>query len=166
MKKIFLLFLLLPLMRIYGGLPDSLFIDLHGWGQSMIGVDSLQTFGSTHYSDSVRYVSFKYLYTGIPQITVYDSGSVIADTIKLYKGRVQFNNANPPAIIDTLWDTFPLTVVKDDFTYDTLLTNSGFRKTYGIMDWNIDLLKIIRTNVDAIEDNVTEIIIEATRKQQ
>lgn len=163
MKK-FIFVLLVLSGVVFAQIPDSLTTTLHrvaftnGW----TGSDSLQTYGTLHYSDSVRYVDFKYGFNQI-YITVIDTGSSVTDTLKLYKGRPRMDDNG--IILDTLWDTSPLPV-KDNLLFASVntLVGAGLIKTYTLLDWSIGLLKIVRANVVRKANVVTRILLEAVKK--
>ena len=164
MKKYILILFVLVSGAMFAQVPDSLVTVLHrvaftnGWTAS----DSLQSFGTTHYSDSLRYIDFRYAYEQI-YITVTDTGTSITDTLQLYKGRPQMDGNG--VAIDTLWDTSPLPV-KSNLVFENVnkLVGAGLTKTYTLLDWSIGLLKIIRTNVTVVADNVCAYTIEAVKK--
>ena len=163
MKKI--IFVLLVLSGVvFAQVPDSLVTKLHrvGYTNGWTGTDSLVTYGATHYSDSLRYIDFKYQYDQI-YITVTDVAGAVTDSLLIYKGRPRQDNRG--FVVDTLWDTSPLPV-KDNlgFASANYLVGANLTKTYTLLDWSIGLLKIVRVNATVTADNVTQILFEAVKK--
>lgn len=162
MKKIVLILFVLLAGISFSQVPDSLVTKLHivAFTKGVTGVDSLQSYGATHYSDSVRYVDFKYQY-GMHYITIIDTGASVVDTIKLYKGHIEMDNNG--VVVDTTWDAEPIMVKDNEFTTTNILVNANTSKTYTIFDWSLGLMKIVRTNVIQTIDNITKFIVEAKK---
>lgn len=158
---------------LFAQVPDSLVTKLHrvAFTSGFTGADSLQSYGvvditdsttALHYSDSLRYVDFRYNFEQI-YITVTDTGASVTDSIMLYKGRPRMNNIG--VVVDTVWDTSPLPVKDNlEFANVNVLVGAGLTKTYTLLDWSIGLLKIIRTNATVTAQNVVHIIVEAVKK--
>ena len=163
MKKFILVLLVLVSGTMLAQVPDSLTTKLHRVGNTngWTGSDSLQSYGSLHYSDSLRYVDFKYQYGQI-YITVTDTGTIFTDSLQLFKGRQRQDDRG--FVVDTLWDSSPLYVSNGTSTTVNILVGANLTKTYTLLDTVIGLLKIIRANVTVTANSVTKILFEAVKK--
>lgn len=169
MKKFIFALLVLLSGVMFAQVPDSLVIKLHkvAFTSGYTGADSLESYGGLtdstidHYSDSLKYVDFKYNF-GLIYITITDTGSAITDSIMLYKGRPRMDNNG--VVIDTVWDSSPMPVKDDEFANVTVLVGADLVKTYTLLDWSIGLLKVIRTNAIATANNVVGVLFEAIKK--
>ena len=158
---------------LFAQVPDSLVTKLHrvAFTSGFTGADSLLSYGvvditdsttALHYSDSLRYVDFRYNFEQI-YITVTDTGTTVTDSLLLYKGRPRMDDNG--IVIDTVWDSSPLPVKSNlTFTDANYLVGAGLTKTYTLLDWSIGLLKIIRVNATVTAKNVVHILIEAVKK--
>lgn len=162
MKKIVLILFALLTGISFSQVPDSLVTKLHivAFTKGAIGKDSLQTYGTIHYSDSVRYVDFKYQYD-MHYITIIDTGSTVTDSVKLYKGHINMDNNG--IVVDTTWDSEPIPVKDNTFENVTVLVGANKTKTYTILDWSLGLMKIKRINTVRKANNVTKYIVEAKK---
>lgn len=163
--KIFILFILSFLFTsmMFAQISSTKVTSLHNipLTSGFSAKDSLQTYGNLHASDSVRYVNFNYQYA-YHYITIIDTGSVVTDTVKLYKGHINLSNAG--TVIDTTWDSEPMPVKDNVFDNVTVLVGANKTKTYTILDWSLGLMKIKRTNVVRKANNVTKYIIDAIKR--
>lgn len=165
MKKYILILFVLISGVMFAQIPDSLFIHLHrvAFTNGYTGTDSLQSYGTTHYSDSTRYVDLRYNYSEVLNITVIDTGTFVKDSLQLFKGVIQMDDNG--VVVDTVWGTSPLSL-KDNLLFANVntLVGAGLTKTYILLDWTVGLLKIVRTNVVRKADNVCKIIIEGIKR--
>jgi hypothetical protein len=132
-------------------------------GNGGIWYDSLTTYSATSASDSSYIIDLNLTYS-YPQITVSDTGAVIDDSLKLYKGHViYYNPSSAPS--DTIWDTDALPVKNNVWGNDTTLVGGGVVKTYTILDGAIRLLEVRRVNAVVVAGNTTKIIVEGIKQK-